>query len=245
MAQQWIDNALNSLASRMTAAGRKPIGHRANGAPIWPIFGAEDDPANPVPPPAADPPPADPPADPGFPANTPLEQMNVEQREAYWKDKARKHEDRNKAFGKLTPEELADLRSKAEKHDELELELGTEADKKAAEARKAASAEADARYQPLLVQAKFEAAAAGRIEPEKLATILEPLDLSKFLTTDGTPDADKVRAYVDGIAPAMGTPPPPRTGPSSNGMGNRGKSTPGVGSVAAGRDLYAETHPKK
>lgn len=205
-----------------------PVHHRTglravgivNGRPVWPILGAADEPAQP--PPAAPPtPPAGDPPDPGFPANTPLEQMTPEQRESYWKDKARKHEDRNKAFGKLTPEELADLRAKAEKHDALELELGTEADKKAAEARKTAAAEADARYQPLLVQAKFEALAAGRIEPDKLATILEPLDMSKFLASDGTPDADKVKAYVDGIAPATGTAPPPRTGPSSSGQGNR------------------------
>lgn len=252
MQQTWLDDALDSLGTRMRAAGRTPIGYRDNGRPIWPIFGASEPPPAPPAPPAPAPPapptppaPPAPPADTGFPANTPLEQMTGEQQTAYWKHHARRHEDRVKALGNLTPEQLAEIRTKADAHDALQLELGTEAEKQAAAAKAAATAEADARYRPLLVQAKFEALAAGRIEPEKLATILEPLDLSKFLATDGTPDTDKVKAYVDGIAPAMGTPPPPRPGPSSGGMGYRGTSTPGAGSVAAGRDLYAETHPKK
>jgi hypothetical protein len=206
----------------------------------------EAPPAPVVPPAPAPPVPGPPPADPGFPTGTPVADMTVDQQAAYWKHQSRKHEDRSKAFGDLTPEALAELREKAEKQEAFEYELSSEAEKRAADARREARAEADAEYRPRLVEAKFEALSAGRIEPEKLATILEPLDLSKFLTTDGTVDAAKVSAYVDGIAPTQS--PQTRTGPSPSGQGNRSgntRSTPGTGSVAAGRDLYAETHQKK
>jgi hypothetical protein len=205
-----------------------------------------------VPPPAPQPPPASTapaaqpaaPADPGFPANTPLEQMNADQREAYWRHYARKHEDRAKAFGNLTPEQLTELREKAEKHDALELELGTTAEKAAAKAAQEAKDAARGEYQPALITAKLDAAAArAGVSEEDLAKAVEFVDTTKFLAADGTVDTDKVQAFIATITPAKGTPPPP--GPSSRGQGHRGTSTPGVGSVAAGRDLYAETHAKK
>src|SRR5690349_19240148 len=49
-------------------------------------------PPAPTPPVPTPPAPTDPPT--GFPADTPLTEMTVEQREAYWKHQARKHESR-------------------------------------------------------------------------------------------------------------------------------------------------------
>lgn len=176
----------------------------------------------------------------GFPANTPVSEMDVEQREAYWKHQAKVHETAwKKRAGDLTPEKLQELRDKADRHDALERELMSDKDKAVVEAREAARAEALASVTPRLVAAEFKAAAAGRVEPDRLATILEPLDLSKFLDGDEV-DTDKVAAFVDGIAPAAA---PPPKGPTSAGQGRRESST--GPSVASGRDLYRAQRGKK
>jgi len=221
--------------------GLQALGVMPSGRIVWPILGAEDDPDNPVQPPAPDPAPK--PADTGFPANTPVAEMNVDQQAAYWKYQARRHEDRVKAYGGLTPEQLADLRKKAEQHDALEFELMSDKDKAVAEAAQQARWAAEAEITPRLVNAEFRVAAAGRIEPDRLATILEPLDLGKFLTDDGDVDTAKVSAFIDGIAPATGN--HTRRGPSPEGHGRRDSSALPERSVAAGRDLYRARNPQK
>lgn len=164
----------------------------------------------------------------GFPPNTPVAEMTDKQAAAYWKHQSRQHEQRNRAYGNLTPEQLQELRTKAERADALEYDLSSDKDKAVADATKAASDAKDAEYRPLLVAAKFEAVSAGRIEPEKLATILEPLDLTKFLTADGKVDTAKVQSYVDGIAPARGNNNGGQPlGPSGAGAGRRQSSQTG------------------
>jgi hypothetical protein len=191
-------------------------------------------------PPVEGAPPAD---DKGFPDGTPVAEMTIEQQAAYWRTQARKHEDRVKAVG-LTPEQVKELRDKATKHDALERELMSDKDKAVAEARETARREARAELVPSLVAAEFRAAAGNRIEPARLATILEPLDLSKFLTDTGEVDTDKVTAFVNGVAPGTGTglQQPPR-GPSPSGQGRRDSSA--QPSVASGRERYAQRHGKK
>lgn len=172
----------------------------------------------------------------GFPSGTPLDQMTVDQREAYWKYQSRKHEQRVKALGDLTPEALQALQAKAEAHDALEFELGSEADKKAATARKEALAESDAKWLPQLVQARLEAAAAGKVEPDSLAKALEFTDMSKFVA-DGKVDTAKVASFVDSIstAPAKGT--QQQRGPSPSGLGNRAPVTAQPGDAGRARAL--------
>jgi hypothetical protein len=230
-----------------------PVGFRRDGRPIYPIRGGSEPPAPPAPTPAPvpTPPAATPPAPPdkGFPDNTPLEQMNAEQREAYWRHYARQHEGRVRALGGLTPEQLAELKEKAARADALSDELATDSEKAVNAAKRDTQAAADAKYQPLLVQAHFRAELKGRVPDEeldaRLATITEPLDLTKFLTADGQADTAKVTAFINGIAPGTGTPapsptPPPR-GPSPSGLGQRPGSSASP-SVASGRELYAAKH---
>jgi len=205
----------------------------------WPIMGGDDsvDPDDSGDGGQGDPDPSD--GGKGFPANTPIAEMTAEQQAAYWQDKARKHEERNKAFGRLTPDELATLREKAGQHDALERELMSDKDKAVLEAREAATQTAREEYAPRLVRAEFKAAAANRIDAEKLAAILEPLDLTKFLD-GGDVDEAKVAAYVDSIAPRAADPeddePPARRGPSASGAGKRTGST--GPSLQSGAELY-------
>lgn len=222
----------------ITGAPLKPLGWRKNGAPIWPILGGSEPPDQGG---DGDDPPASP-GDPGYPANTPWRDMTAEQQVNYWQAQARKHEDRVKAYGGLTPDQLNDLQERAEQYDVLAAASQTDAERAVNEAAHNARLIAEAELMPRLVTAEFRAAAAGRLEPDKLATILEPLDLSKFLTDDGEVDTDKVTSYVDGIAPAKGN---ERQGPSSGGAGRRGSYTAGSGSVASGRDLFADRRAKK
>lgn len=204
------------------------------------LFMEAEDPA-----PTLDPEPAptpEPVPDKGFPDGTPLEEMSAEQQAAYWKDKARKHETRVKSLGNLSADELAALREKANRHDALEFELMSDKDKAVAEAKEAASTEARSAWLPRVVAAEFKAAAAGRIESDRLAAILEPLDLSKFVDGDDV-DAEKVAAFVDGIAPKQDQQPAPRRGPSASTAGQRTSTT--APSIDNGRSEYQRRHGRK
>lgn len=179
--------------------------------------------------------------DSGFPANTPLEQMNAAQREAYWKHQAQNWQSRAKGnyaqlqeLGIRSAEDVAAVKEKVQKYDKTQYDLSSEHERALADATKAVSEAKDAEYRPLLVRAKFEAVAAGRLDDDALNTLLEPLDLAKFLTADGKVDADKVTAYVDGIAPAKGTV-QIRRGPTATAhSGGAGTGRVPVGSGAFG-----------
>lgn len=202
-------------------------------------------------PPAGDPPAGDPPTgadgagedgkfkDPdtgetyAFPAKTPVKDMTADQQAEYWRHKARKHEGRAQKY--------ADYEQVVAERDQLKAATQTDAEKALeqakAEAKTEARAEALREHLPRHVTAEFKVAAAGRIPSDKLATILAPLDLTKFLTADGGEvDTDKVQQYVDGLAPAGGKWPDMGQGHHKPGK------TSGVG---AGRDLYGDRHKKK
>jgi hypothetical protein len=168
----------------------------------------------------------------GFPDRTPVADMAPEQQAAYWKHQARKHEDRVRALG--------DYEQIKTERDRLKAEHQTADEKALEDAQKAAAdaARADERgkYAPRLFAAEFRAAAAGRIPAEKLAAIIEPLDTTKFLTPDGEVDADKVKQFVDGIAP---------DGKKWPDMGQGHHETTVTTGVGAGRSLYEERHAKK
>lgn len=244
----------------LTGKPIEPIWTAPNGRVFWPILGGDDTvppaqpPAQPATPPATPPTPAPPapaPSDKGFPEGTPLEQMTAEQQTAYWKHYARQHEQRVKDLGSLTPEQLSELRDKAEKHDKLERELMSDKDKAIAEAKDAAETEARNAFLPQLVLAEFKAAAAGRIPAEQLEGIVGPLDKAFFYSADGkSVDADKVKTYVDQLAPAATPTPPGRRGPSPAGTGGSSSGRPagggsGATGVDAGREAYARRHGKK
>lgn len=112
-----------------------------------------------------------------------------------WKNQARKHE------GRAT----ANATAQAEL-ERLRLESMTEQERVVEQTRVEARAEVMREFGVRLVQTEFRAAAAGRIEDDRLATVLEAVDLSKFITADGEPDTDKVKAFVDGMAPKQAEP---------------------------------------
>lgn len=96
------------------------------------------------------------------------------------------------------------LKEKAAKHDALELELGTAADKAAAKARDEVRAELAGKFTPRVVRAEFRAEAKGVLTEEQLEALLEDLDMSKYVDKDGEPDRDKIGKKVKAFAPAGG-----------------------------------------
>lgn len=168
-------------------------------------------------------------ADKGFPENTPIAEMNDKQQAAYWKYQARKHEDTSKA--------RADYEAVVAERDKLKAATQTDAEKAVDEAKATARKEALLEAAPKLVAAEFKAELKGSRTPEQIAALLEPLDLTRFLTATGEVDTDKVSQYAAGLGSAGTTWP-------DTGQGNRGDKGPGKG-VAAGADLFAESRAKK
>lgn len=138
----------------------------------------------------------------GYPENTPLDDMSLEEQVAYWKHNSRKHEGRVKAFGDITPEALSDMREKSEKYEALEYELTSEQDKAIAAAREEAAKQARSELLPQLVQASFDSHAARLgVDSEKLNAALKYVDLNKFLTSKGQVDTEAVASYVGTMRP--------------------------------------------
>lgn len=167
-------------------------------------------------------------SDKGFPADTPLSEMTAEQREAYWKDKARKHE--NTVRARADYDKLA---AKAEKWDQYERDQVPEQERAIEDAeargRQAAETEAAAKYAPLIVRATFEGLLAGNHSQDEINEALEPLDLSRFLKDDLAVDTEKVKNFANRITGTRQTWP-------GTGNGNGGE----VPSRMSGADIASK-----
>lgn len=144
-----------------------------------------------------------------------------------WEGRAKSNYETLRKLGVTDDDTAAEVLRKVQQHDALEAELASDKDKAVAETKKATQAESDAKYRPLLVAAEFKAAAAGKIEPDRLAALVAPLDMSKFLTDKGDVDTAKVAAYVESVAPGKGT--GRQGGPTPFGLGSRPPSAPAPG----------------
>lgn len=142
-------------------------------------------------PPRQDPPPSDPPKQ-----DAGLTQAQVD---AIVKDRLAREREKYADY--------AELKRKATEHDRLTRERETEHEKAIREAREKAEQDARAEVQPKLVMAEFRAAAAGKIEPARLATLTEDIDLKRYLKDDGSVDLDKITAKVGAWTPQSADPP--------------------------------------
>lgn len=170
----------------------------------------------------------------GYPADTPVAEMTEAQQAAYWKYHSRHWQAR--AEGRKDYDQIKNER------DQLKAQTQTAEEKAIEDARAEGRAEALKEYAPRVARGTLISALATRgMKREEIDAQLEFVDLSKFVTADGETDADKVEAYVQGVAPSTG-----QTWPDM-GAGRRGD--PGGrkagGSVQAGRDAYHNRHKKK
>lgn len=127
---------------------------------------------------------------------------------------ARKWEDRAKA-NNTAAKELEQLRQQSMTEQEKAVEQAR------TEARMAALAEVGGR----LVDAAVRVASAGRLDDAAVGVLLDGLDRSKFLGSDGEVDEKAVASFVNGIAPSKQEPTPP--GFPDLGQGARGQKVSG------------------
>ena len=170
-------------------------------------------------------------SDTGYPENTPVADMTVEQQAAYWKAQSRKHEARVKAR-----DDYDEIKAKAAELDDYKRQQMTEQERAVEAAREAGRNEARAESANTLVEAEIRVATAGRLTDDQRTALLDGLDRARFLTDGGVVDNAKVQAFVDAIVPE-------RTRTVTDlGQGRReGKTTP---SVASGRERYEQRHTK-
>lgn len=219
-----------------------------SGRIVWPVLGAEDggqpqgqaepatgQPAPPAPAPSASQPAPAASGERGYPENTPVADMTVEQQAAYWKSHARKHEDRLKAID-VSPEELTRLR-------EADVEMqkladASRTDMERVEARATAAEQRVAAMEPELL--RLQAAVKAGLPAEVSGKLLAASRRIVGATAEEY-EADAVDYFGSSPIP-LGPPAPPAPPALDQGARQTGKQTP---SVAAGRDLWAEKHGNK
>lgn len=133
----------------------------------------------------------------GYPVNTPLVEMSMEQQTAYWRHHARRHEQRVKDMA-----DYDQLKADKAKYDELISASQTEHEKAIEEARRQGASEAAAKAGDRLVEAYFHAAAVGRLDEDRVNALLDGIDRKRFLAQNGEVDTARVYAYVGNFAPA-------------------------------------------
>lgn len=172
----------------------------------------------------------------GFPKDTPIAEMTIEQQAAYWKHQSRKHEGNARQL-KTEVDALKAPKPEAKPKEEAKVEAKaeSEAPKFDAEAFKAElKRELRLEQAPELVRARFSSIIGTRMAEDARNALLDDLNLSKFVKEDGSLDDALIKERAEALAPAQ---------PSSH-LGSRRQAGSGApSSVQKGRDLYAETHP--
>lgn len=106
------------------------------------------------------------------------------------------------------------LKTKAARADELEAELGSEADKAAKAARDEERGKVADEYAPRLVRQAFRAEAKGILTQDQLDGLLEDYNAKNYLDDKGDVDEEKVAARIAKLAgkqdDGKGTKTPPR-----------------------------------
>jgi hypothetical protein len=203
-------------------------------APVIPSPGPPPPHPQPNPPSPGPPPPHPQPSvgDAGFPPNTPWREMEPAQQTAYWQHQARKHEERVRAMS-----DYDQLRQTADEYTRLVEASRTDQERAVAEARRQGRAEALTEAGGRLVEAYVRAAATGRLEDERVTTLLQHLDRNAFVNSSGEVDTGKVYDFVHSIAP------PPA--PQQPDTGAPGTATPPAGATPAVRQVpdYGQGRP--
>lgn len=190
----------------------------SDGSTIPAVAGGDGDPPPPPPPPPDPPPP--PPDD---------DKKDWKAEAEKWQSLSRKHEERAKANAEAA-KERDELRRKGMSDQEKAV------DEARAEVRTSTLREVGGR----LAKAEIRAAAAGRMAPAQLDALLDGVDVVAFLTDDGEVAADKVKKFIDGIAPPADPNAPPPVPDLGQGPRTNTKADPGPG---MGRLRHAYANP--
>lgn len=132
-----------------------------------------------------------------FPADTAVNDMTPEEQAAYWKHQSRKHEDRVKAFGKVTPEQAIKA---AEDQEEARKKALSDTDRAVEEAREAGRKEASASAAKREADTALKVALRGRVIDGAKA-----FDRPEFVK-DGVADIEALTAWVEANSEPAGGP---------------------------------------
>lgn len=168
----------------------------------------------------------------GFPKDTPLVEMTDKEQAAYWKFHARKHESTANARSDYDQQ-----KADAEKWRQAQDEKKTPDQKAIDAAKEEARAEERRKIAPRLVRAEFKAQGVG-IDKDLLEAFLEDADLTKYLTSDGDVDADKVKTRVEKLTPKQQQQQQRR----DNHQGFR--KSPGATGIEGGKSLFESRQRK-
>lgn len=174
--------------------GFQALGFTKHGHAIWPVMGGSEEPQ-----PEPEIPEGEP--DRGFPDRTPVAEMTIEQRAAYYQHHNRQADNKLKAFNGVTPQDVAAMQTRIQ---ELENEKLSESQRAAQEAANQAAADArsaaEAEWKPKLLTAQLKSAAGTVIkDSEQLTAFMSITDPSKFTGEDGQIDEERVRGYLEPI----------------------------------------------
>ncbi|WGH92100.1 hypothetical protein QDX21_07090 [Auritidibacter ignavus] len=169
----------------------------------------------------------------GYPADTPLSEMTDSQKVAYWKYHSQKWEGRAKQRS-----DYDDIKAELDK---LKTETLSEHEKAIKKVREETRAEVTKEHNAKLASAQITGALQGKgLTSDAIESRLQFVDFSKFLTGKGDVDADKVAAYLDGVAPVQEK----KEQYPDMGAGRVGSPSgkQNAGTVQAGKDLHAARH---
>jgi hypothetical protein len=166
----------------------------------------------------------------GFPADTPVKDMTLEQQVAYHQYHSQKHETRNRELMAITGGKHGDaLRKEMEELGSLRKEKLTPSEQAIEEAKAAARGE----LLPQLAETAFRVAIGTRKTEAEVDEFVADLNLTRFIK-DGKVDTAKVLERVQQYAPDKDTGGSPR----DFGQGKRGNGQQKSG-VAAGAEMFA------
>ena len=174
----------------------------------------------------------------GFPENTPLEQMDATQREAYWKHYARHHEARANARADYDEQKkLADQFREQQRQEMTPNQLAIDEAKETG--RREALESSNAEQVSNLLRVSLEARGKSG---DELTTLVAAANPAAFIT-DGKVDAAKVSTYAATLSPAS------QNGGQGGGraadLGQGRREGGGKPSVTAGRDLFADRNKSR
>ncbi|MCV7354488.1 hypothetical protein [Mycolicibacterium fluoranthenivorans] len=139
-------------------------------------------------------------SDKGFPDNTPVKDMTVDQQAAYYRYQNRQTDNKLAAFHGFTPQDVNAMWSRLE---ELEGEKLTSDQKAVKDATEKAAAEAraaaEAEYRPKLDQASLRGIAAGFLSGDQLEAFVATTNPAAFYGESGDVDTDKVIGHLTAL----------------------------------------------
>lgn len=161
----------------------------------------------------------------GYPLNTPVAEMSLEQREAYWRTTSRRHEDRWKSMS-----DYEELKRAKESYDALVRASQTDQERAVSDAEQRGRVAGLLAAGEQVVDAHVRAAAVNRLPEQSVNALLEGLDKRRFIDQQtGSVDAGRVHQYVNALVPPAPAPAvPPASGVAQPGVaGQQPAAVPG------------------